>query len=142
MTIQLSVANRNARLDAIETQMGTSAKLAIYSGSMPANCAADTTGTKLAEYALASDWAAAASGGSKALSSLPLTTTGAAAGTAGYFRIFTSAQNTAPGASRPCELQGTVTATGGGGDMTIDNAVIASGQTVNITGFTLTDGNA
>jgi hypothetical protein len=39
-------------------------------------------------------------------------------------------------------LQGTVTATGGGDDMTIDHTSIASGQTVNVTSFTLTDGNA
>jgi hypothetical protein len=39
-------------------------------------------------------------------------------------------------------MQGTVTATGGGGDMTLDNAVIALAQVVTITGFTLTDANA
>ena len=78
MTIQLATTTRNARLDAIETEIGTSAKLAIYSGSMPANCAADTTGTLLVEYDLAATWAAAASAGAKALSSLPLSTTAAA----------------------------------------------------------------
>jgi hypothetical protein len=41
-----------------------------------------------------------------------------------------------------CHMQGTVTATGGGGDMTIDNTSIASGQSVTVTGFTLTEGNA
>jgi hypothetical protein len=141
MAVQLSTGVRNARLDAIETAIGVSAKLAIYPGSMPANCAADTTGTKLAEWDLASDWAAAASAGSKALSSTPLSTTGAATGTAGYFRLFTSAESTAPGAAKPCELQGTVTATGGGGDLTVDNTSIASGQVVNITSWVLTDGN-
>lgn len=142
MTLQLSVGVRNARLDAIETSIGVSAKLAIYSGSMPANCVADTTGTKLVEIDMASDWMAGASAGAKILNSLPLATTGAASGTAGYFRIFTNAESTAPGASKPCELQGTVTATGGGGDLTVDNTSIASAQAVNITGFTLTDGNA
>ena len=34
-----------------------------------------------------------------------------------------------------------VTATGGGGDMTIDSTSITAAQTVTITGFTLTDGN-
>lgn len=135
MAIQLSVAVRNARLDAIETAIGVSAKLEIYTGSVPANCAAATTGTKLVEYDLASDWAAAASGGTKSLSSLPLSVAAVAAGTAGYFRLFATDGVT-------CGLQGTVTATGGGGDMTVDNTSIASGQTVNITGFTLTDANA
>lgn len=146
MAVKLSTGVRNARLDAIETQIGTSAKLAIYSGSAPANCAADTTGTLLAEFDLASDWAAAASGGSKNLNNTPLTTTGAAgagSGTAaGYFRIFTSAQSTAPGSSKPCEMQGTVTGTGGGGDMTLDNVSIANSQTFNVTSFSITDGNA
>ena len=35
-----------------------------------------------------------------------------------------------------------ITATGGGGDMTVDNTSIAFGQTVNITGFTKTMGGA
>lgn len=131
MTIQFSTTLRNNMLDSIETTLGTSAKLQMWSGSAPANCAAAATGTKLVEYSLASDWAAAASGGSKALSSLPLTTTALAAGTVGYYRFTDSAGTT-------CHEQGTVTATGGGGDMTIDNAVLASGQTVNVTGFTKT----
>jgi hypothetical protein len=143
MAMQFAVSTRDARLDAIETDIGQSAKLAIYSGAMPADCASDTTGTLLAEFDLAAsgDWAAAASG-AKSLANLPLSTTGAAAGTAGYFRLFASGQSTTPGAGTPCHLQGTVTATGGGGDMILDNTSIASGQTVNITSFTITDGNA
>ena len=34
------------------------------------------------------------------------------------------------------------TATGGGGDMTVDNVVFAAGQAFSVTTFTLTDGNA
>lgn len=144
MAFQFATDVRNGRLDAIETVIGTLAKLVIYSGSEPANCAADTTGTLLVEYDLASDWAAAASGGQKALNNLPLsvTATAGAPTNAGYFRIFTSAQTITPGAGTPCEIQGNVTVTGGGGDLTLDNISIATGQTVNITGFTITDGNA
>ena len=135
MAIQLSVAVRNGRLDAIETAVGVSPKLRIYSGSMPAATANSRTGTLLVEYALASDWAANAASGAKVLNSLPLSITAAAAGTAGYFSIMDNAGTT-------CHMQGTVTATGGGGDLTLDNVSIASAQTVNVTGFTLTDGNA
>jgi hypothetical protein len=135
MAIQLSASARNARLDAIETTVGVSAKLQMYSGSMPANCATAASGTKLLEDALASDWAANASGGSKSLNNTPISGTALATGTAGYFRIVDSTGAT-------CHMQGTITATGGGGDMTIDNTSIASGQTVNVTSFTLTDGNA
>lgn len=131
MTVQFSTTVRNGILDSIETSIGTAAKLQFYTGVPPANCAAAATGTKLAEYALASDWAAAASGGSKAFSSLPLSTTALAAGTCGHYRIVDTGGTT-------CHEQGTLTATGGGGDMTIDNAVLALGQTVQVTGFTKT----
>ncbi len=131
MAVQFSVAVRNALLDAIETAMGVSAKLQIYSGAAPANCAAAATGTLLAEYALASDWASAAASGSKALNNLPLSVTTLAAGTAGYYRFVDSAGIT-------CHEQGTVTLTAGGGDMTIDNTTFTSGQTVQVTAFTKT----
>lgn len=131
MTVQYSATVRHGMLDAIETAIGPSAKLQIWTGSQPANCATAASGTKLAEFSLASDWAAAASSGSKALNNLPLSTTGLAAGTAGYYRFTDSAGTT-------CHEQGSVTATGGGGDITIDNAVIASGQTIQVTAFTKT----
>lgn len=134
MAVQFSVAVRNARLDAIETQIGASAKLQIWSGSMPASTATASSGTKLVEFALAADWAANASGGSKSFNGSP-SSVGLAGGTAGYYRIVDSAGTT-------CHMQGTVTATGGGGDMTIDNTSIALNQTVNITSFSMTDGNA
>lgn len=70
MTVQNSTAVRNAQGDAWETAIGTSAKLQIWSGSPPSNCAAASTGTKLAEYSLASDWTAAASSGAKTLISM------------------------------------------------------------------------
>lgn len=131
MTVQNSTAVRNAQGDAWETAMGTAAKIQFWTGAQPANCAAASSGTKLAEYAMASDWCAAGASGAKTLNSLPLTTTGLAAGSVGHYRIVDTAGTT-------CHEQGSVTATGGGGDMTIDNVVIASGQTVNITGFTKT----
>ena len=134
MSLQLSVAARNAGLDAYETAVGVSAKLDIYSGSPPANCAAADTGTILATLSLPSDWAANASGGSKGLAG-SWTGTGSAAGTAGYFRIKDSTNTT-------CHMQGTVTLTGGGGDMTMDNTNIASGQSITVNSFNLTAGNA
>lgn len=134
MAIQYSVAVRNAMLDAFETTAGASARLRILTGSPPATCATAETGTLLVNIALPADWMSAASGGVKAL----LGTwqgTGAAAGTAGYYRVVDNAGTT-------CHEQGTVTATGGGGDMTLDNTSIASGQTVTITTFSRTAPNA
>ena len=135
MTIQLSVTVRNARLDAIETTVGTSAILKIRSGSVPANCAAADSGTVLATVSCPSDWLAAASSGSKSKSGTWEDTSADATGTAAHFRLYASDGTT-------CHMQGTVTATGGGGDMTVDNTSFASGQPFTVTGFTLTDGNA
>lgn len=135
MAIQLSAAVRNARLDAIETTIGTTAVLKIRTGAQPANVATADSGTVLATLTLPSDWLAAAAAGAKAKSGTWQDASADAAGTAAHFRIYASDGTTA-------HLQGTVTATGGGGDMTLDNVSIASAQVVTITGFTLTDGNA
>jgi len=135
MSVQLSVAVRNARLDAIESTIGVSARLRIYSGSAPANCAAANSGTLLADITCPSDWLAAAASGQKALSGTWQDASADNAGTAGHFRVYDSTATT-------CHIQGTVTASGGGGDMTVDNAVFAAGQVFNVTSFTLTDGNA
>ena len=68
MALQLSVAVRNALLDAIESTIGTSAVLKIRTGAPPASCATADAGTVLASLTLPSDWMAAASSGSKAKS--------------------------------------------------------------------------
>lgn len=134
MALQLSVAVRNARLDEIETVIGVSALLRIFSGTVPANCAAADPSGLLVEIPLPSDWMNAASSGSKTkLGTWSAAVTGA--GTGASFRIKDNAGTT-------CGLQGTVTATGGGGDLTLDNAVLAVAQVVTINTFTLTDGNA
>jgi len=135
MSIQLSTSVRNGRLDNIETTIGTAPILEIRSGSAPADCATGDSGTLLASMTLPSDWLAAASSGSKAKSGTWSDPSGNNAGTAGHFRIKDSGGST-------CHLQGTVTATGGGGDLTLDNTSIAVGQVITITSFTLTDGNA
>lgn len=135
MAIQLSVAVRNARLDAIESTIGTAAVLKIRTGAAPADVATADSGTVLATLTLPTDWMAAASSGSKALSGTWEDTSADATGTAAHFRLYASDGTTA-------HMQGTVTATGGGGDMTVDNTSFASGQAFSITAFTLTDGNA
>jgi hypothetical protein len=131
MALQYSVAVNNARLDAVETTAGASAKLRILSGSAPANCAAAETGTLLCEIALPADWMAAASSGSKAKSGT-WSGTGAAGGVAGYFRIVDNAGTT-------CHLQGTCGQ--GSGDLSLDNTNIAVSQAVTVNTFTLTAAN-
>lgn len=135
MAIQLSTAVRNARLDAIEVTVGTAAKLRIRSGAQPASCATADSGTLLATFDLDSDWMAAAASGAKAKAGTWQESSADGTGTAAHWRIYASDGTT-------CHLQGTVTATGGGGDLTLDNTSIATGQVVTITAFSLTDANA
>lgn len=135
MAIKLSVAVRNARLDALETAIGTSAVLKIRSGAAPTNITDADSGTVLATLSLPSDWMAAAASGAKAKSGTWEDTSADATGTAAHFRIYASDGTTQ-------HMQGTVTATGGGGDMEVDNTSFAAAQQFTVTGFTLTDGNA
>jgi len=135
MSLQYSVTVRNAQLNAIETAVGTSAVLKIWTGSPPANCAAADSGTALAVLNLPSDWMAAASSGSVAKNGTWEDLSADNTGTAGHWRLYASDGTT-------CHAQGTVTITGGGGDMTLDNTSVASGQTVTVTSFTITAGNA
>jgi hypothetical protein len=135
--IKLSSRVKQAMLDAIETTIGTSAHLQIWAGTIPTDCATTAVGqTKLADFALASDWAAAASttaGTTTKVFNAISNTTGLATGNAAFYRLTDS---TNP--STTCDEQGTVTATGGGGDMTMDNISIATGQTISVTGWTWT----
>ena len=135
MALQLSTAVRNALLDAIETAIGTSAVLKIRSGAPPASVATADSGTVLATLTLPSDWMAAASAGSKAKSGTWEDSSANAAGTAAHYRIYASDGTT-------CHLQGTVTATGGGGDLTVDNTSFAAGQSFTITSYSWTAPNA
>ncbi len=135
MAFQFSTTARNAALDAIETAIGTSAVLKIRTGTVPADCGTADAGSVLATLTLPSDWLAAASGGSKSKSGTWEDASADATGTAGHFRIYANDGTTV-------HMQGTITATGGGGDMTLDNTSIASGQQVTITSFTLSAGGA
>jgi hypothetical protein len=135
MSLQFSVAVRNARLDTVESTPGVSAILRIRTGAPPVDCATADSGTVLATLTLPADWMAAAASGSKSKSGTWQDTSADAAGVAGHFRIYDTAGTT-------CHVQGTVTITGGGGDMTLDNTNIAVNQSVTISSFTITDGNA
>ena len=135
MAIQLSTTVRNARLDAIETAIGASAIMKIRTGAQPATCATADAGTVLATLSLPSDWMAAASGGVKAKSGTWKDTSADATGTAAHYRIYATDGTT-------CHIQGTVTATGGGGDMTVDNTSFATGQSFTINTFDFTEANS
>lgn len=134
MTVQLSVAVRNDRLDAIETQIGVSPFLDFRVGAQPVDCAAVDAGAELDHQVLPIDWMSAAAAGVKSKLGT-WSGTFDAAGVAGHFRI-------KEGTDTTCHIQGSITGTGGGGDMELDNINVALGQNWTVTQFDLTDGNA
>jgi len=128
MAIDLNNNLANALLDRYDTEFPAGSLLQIRSGS-PAGAENAAGGTLGVEITLpATPWAAAASG-SKAKNGT-WSNAAVAAITAGHYRLKNS------GDTR--REEGTVTATGGGGDATIDNTSIANGQTVTVNTFTRT----
>lgn len=132
MALQLSVTARNNRLDTFETTVGTDAKLYLRTGAQPSDCSQVDAGSLLATMSLPTDWMQGASGGQKQLNGT-WSTTGSAPGDIGHFRIKDSTGTT-------CHMQGSVGI--GTGDLQVLNTNVAVGQTVTITMFTLSDGNA
>ena len=130
--LKYAVLLKNAKLDAITTQVGTSALLKIYDGSQPASpdTAISTQNLLVTLTCNASQFAAAASGGVLTASAISSGTAGAT-GTAAWFRLTTSGGT--------AKIDGTVGTSGT--DAIIDNTSIASGQTVSCTSLTITSGN-
>lgn len=134
MAIKYDTTTRNAMLDALNTRIGASGRLRIYNGTRPANVGtAITSQTMLAELTCnATAFAAAASGGVLTANAIS-NGTAAATGTASWFRLFQSNGTTAI-------MDGDVSTSGS--DLNLNNTSIATGQTVSVTSFTITDGNA
>ncbi len=135
MAITKTTAALNTALESGLDAAFNSGKFRIYSGAAP-GASAVATGTLLADITLPADAFSAAAAAAKAKNGT-WSTTGAAAGTAGYFRIITSTDTNA-NTQNEARIEGTVTATGDGGDVTLDNTSIAVGQSVTMTAFTLT----
>jgi hypothetical protein len=133
MAVQWDSGIRNAILEAWKTELAASFIIRIYSGAMPANVGTAASGTLLVEWTADATPIGSAAGGVISLNDLPLSVaaTAGAPTNAGYYRIYLSNGTT-------CKEQGTITVTGGGGDMTLDNISIAAGQIVNVTAFSKT----
>lgn len=133
MALAISTAARNAAADAVGNLIDAGAgagTIKVYTGSSPGPNAAET-GTLLATFTCQDPAFGAASTGVKTLDVTPaMTTTGLAAGTAGYFRVEDST-----GAN---VFDGTVTATGGGGDLELNTTTISVGLSLEITSGTIT----
>jgi hypothetical protein len=129
-TIDFSNVTANFGLDQIyDTKFPASSTLLIRTGAVAGAENADS-GTVLATITLpASPWAAAASG-SKAKQNAWSDSSADNTGTAAHYRL--------TGTTTTNIEEGSVTATGGGGDMTLDNTSIAAAQVVTISTFTRT----
>lgn len=144
MTVQWSTTLRNNLVTEWATTIGASPVLEIMAGTMPEEPADADSNTVLASFTLDETWTTTAADGSismaaggNAISSSNIYSTNASnAGTAAYYRIYPSGGPT-DGGTNCCE-QGTITATSGGGDMTLDNTSISADQIVQLTGYTKT----
>jgi hypothetical protein len=126
MATRVADASRNAATDAVVDRIDAGAgagTLKIYTGAQPADADDAESGTLLVTVTLGDPAYGAAAAGTAALSGTP-SGTAVAAGTAGWFRVEDST-----GAN---VFDGSVTATGGGGDLELDNTSIAVGQTVTV----------
>jgi hypothetical protein len=129
MTLQFAQSTAHAMLDAIEADLGASPVLYLRGGSAPATCGAADTGTLISTIPMAADAFANAASWAKAISGALSDASADAQGTLGHFRIKTSGGVT--------KLQGTITATAGGGDMTVDNLSVNAGQQIDVTSFAI-----
>jgi hypothetical protein len=135
MAFQLSVDSRNATLQGIETAIGGNPILTISTGTTPTEAASANTGVVVATMILPTDWLTTPTNGVTSLSGSWQDLSADASGTAGHFRVHNAAGTV-------CHMQGSITATGGGGDMQLDNTNIALGQQITITTFQITAGGA
>lgn len=130
MSLQYLVALRNQWLTDLNTALGASAKLLIYSGSMPASAASPATGTLLSSGVRgnAGGWGTV-TGGVLTISNPTSDTNAAASGKAGYFR-WTDASNNVV-------FQGTI-GNSSANDLVLLDPNIAAGDVVAITSWTIT----
>lgn len=137
MAIRLSDGTRNGVLAYIATQL-EGGVLEFRSGAQPATANAAATGTVIGTLEFAADGFADPSSGTMAKSADAWEDPAAdAAGTIGWarFRRDADSNGLAPAERR---IDFSVTATGGGGDIEVQNTVVALGQKITITSFSLT----
>jgi len=136
---RISTAARSAACDAVVDLVdgGSGAGvIRVYSGTQPAGPSTSPSGTLLAEFTLSDPAFGAASSGVATLDVTPaLTDTGITDGTAGWFRLLDSTEAAGTGLG---VLDGSVTATGGGGQLELNTVAISTGVNVEITSGTVT----
>ena len=127
MAMQYGATLRNNQVSQIQTTIGSTGHLKIFSGAVPANCAAADPAGPLCDITLPGTFLTSAAGVTTIAGSWSVAATGT--GTAVTFRMYDG--------SAVCHVQGNVTT-----DLVLNNTSIASGQTVTVTSFTVTAGNS
>ena len=123
MAIFRSDAVRNALMDALDVQRGTSTKVQVRSGT-PSGTPGG--GTLLAELTgNVAGWAGPAAGGVLTSNAITADSSADAGGTAGHYELLTSGSTW---------LESGIVDVGGTDGVTIDNASISAGQTVQMSG--------
>lgn len=134
MATRIPTASRNAMVDAIVALLDAGAAagyVEIRSGSQPATAMDAASGVLLATITLNDPvFTAAASGTATADASPALTAAAVDTGTAGWFRGYDSDDNAV--------IDGSATATGGGGDMQLNTVSLVSAVDVTVTAWTIT----
>lgn len=136
MALKLPAAFRTTRADTITTRAGNAALLRIYDGTQPADAdTAITTQTLLAELTCGTPFASGASSGVLTANAITNDSSANATGTAAWFRLVQSGGSTVV-------MDGSVTASGGGGDLQLVTTSIVASQPVQVTSFVITEGGA
>lgn len=131
MALTYSTSLRNAQADAISAAIGDACLIRLYTAPRPAHVADAATGTLLAELTGGTPFAAAAINGILSANAIEADPGAAATGDAAWFRCLQSDGTTAV-------IDGSVTATGGGGDLTMPSVTITIGEPVEVTSCTIT----
>jgi hypothetical protein len=126
MAHQYGVALRTAQVAQIQTLVGATGTLRIFSGAEPANCAAADPAGLLATIILPAAFLTSAAGATTIAGTWSVAAT--ATGTAQSYRMYDAAV--------VCHVQGNVTT-----DLVLNNPSITTGQTVTVTSYSVTAGN-
>ena len=133
MSFKLSTAARNAACNALVDLIDAGAgagTIQIRTGSQPAGPDTGATGTLLGTLTFSDPAFGNASSGVATADTITSDTSADATGTAGYFRILDSNSNAI--------FDGSITATGGGGDLTLNSVSIIASGTIAISAMTVT----
>lgn len=133
MAMRLTTATRNAIVNALTALLDAGAGagyVEVRTGTQPASANDAASGTLLATLTLSDPAFGSAAAGTATANAVTDDSSADATGTAGWFRAYDSAGNAVE--------DGSITGTGGGGDMELNDTAIVSGGVVAISSWSIT----